>query len=184
MSSEFEKMLAGELYDALDPELVQARDRTRDLCQTLNATRESDRDLRRHLLQQIFAKGGDTVWVQPPFFCDYGCNIELGEQVFFNFNCIVLDVCKVIIGDYCQFGSGVQILTPLHPLNAAQRRRQEYGAPVTIGSDVWVGSGAIILPGVTIGPRTVVGAGSVVSRSLPEGVLAVGNPCKVIRKIE
>ena len=184
MSSEFEKMLAGELYDALDPELVQARDRARDLCQTLNATREGDREMRRQLLLQLFGKGGDTVSLQPPFFCDYGSNIELGEQVFFNFNCIVLDVCKVIIGDYSQFGSGVQILTPLHPLDAAQRRRQEYGAPVTIGSDVWVGSGAIILPGVTIGPRTVVGAGSVVSRSLPEGVLAVGNPCRVIRKIE
>ena len=184
MSSEFEKMLAGELYDALDPELVQARDRARDLCQTLNATREGDREMRRQLLLQLFGKGGDTVSLQPPFFCDYGSNIELGEQVFFNFNCIVLDVCKVIIGDYSQFGSGVQILTPLHPLDAAQRRRQEYGAPVTIGSDVWVGSGAIILPGVTIGPRTVVGAGSVVSRSLPEGVLAVGNPCKVIRELE
>ena len=184
MNSEFEKMLAGELYDALDPELVQARDRARDLCQTLNATREGDREMRRQLLLQLFGKGGGTVSLQPPFFCDYGSNIELGEQVFFNFNCIVLDVCKVIIGDYSQFGSGVQILTPLHPLDAAQRRRQEYGAPVTIGSDVWVGSGAIILPGVTIGPRTVVGAGSVVSRSLPEGVLAVGNPCRVIRKIE
>jgi len=184
MNSEFEKMLAGELYDALDPELVQARDRARDLCQTLNATREGDREMRRQLLLQLFGKGGDTVSLQPPFFCDYGSNIELGEQVFFNFNCIVLDVCKVIIGDYSQFGSGVQILTPLHPLDAAQRRRQEYGAPVTIGSDVWVGSGAIILPGVTIGPRTVVGAGSVVSRSLPEGVLAVGNPCKVIRELE
>ena len=183
MSSEFEKMLAGELYDALDPELTLARDRARDLCQTLNATREGDRDLRRQLLRQIFAKGGDTVRVQPPFYCDYGSNIELGEQVFFNFNCIVLDVCKVIIGDYSQFGSGVQILTPLHPLSAIQRRQQEYGAPVNIGSDVWVGSGAIILPGVTIGPRTVVGAGSIVSRSLPEGVLAVGNPCRVVREI-
>ena len=184
MSSEFEKMLAGELYDALDPELVQARDRARDLCQTLNATREGDREMRRQLLLQLFGKGGDTVSLQPPFFCDYGSNIELGEQVFFNFNCIVLDVCKVIIGDYSQFGSGVQILTPLHPLSAIQRRQQEYGAPVTIGSDVWVGSGAIILPGVTIGPRTVVGAGSIVSRSLPEGVLAVGNPCRVVREIE
>jgi len=183
MNSEFEKMLAGELYDALDPELVQARDRARDLCQTLNATREGDREMRRQLLLQLFGKGGGTVSLQPPFFCDYGSNIELGEQVFFNFNCIVLDVCKVIIGDCCQFGSGVQILTPLHPLDAAQRRRQEYGAPVTIGSDVWVGSGAIILPGVTIGPRTVVGAGSIVSRSLPEGVLAVGNPCRVVREI-
>jgi maltose O-acetyltransferase len=183
MSSEFEKMLAGELYNALDPELVQARDKARDLCQTLNATRAADRELRRELLRHIFGKGGDSVSLQPPFFCDYGTNIELGERVFFNFNCTVLDVCKVIIGDYSQFGSGVQILTPLHPLNAALRREQEYGAPVTIGSDVWVGSGAIILPGVTIGSRTVIGAGSVVTRSLPENVLAVGNPCRVVREM-
>lgn len=184
MKSEREKMLAGELYNALDLDLVRERGQTRDLCQILNATREADKELRRELLEKIFGKGGDTVWLQPPFFCDYGSNIELGERVFFNFNCIVLDVCKVIIGDYSQFGSGVQILTPLHPLNAELRRKQEYGAPVTIGADVWVGSGAIILPGVTIGSRTVVGAGSVVSRSLPENVLAVGNPCRVIREIE
>jgi maltose O-acetyltransferase len=182
--TEHEKMLAGELYDALDVALVQARDRARDLCQVLNDTREADRDLRRDLLKKIFGRGGDTVWLQPPFFCDYGSNIELGERVYFNFNCIVLDVCKVIIGDYSQIGSGVQILTPLHPLNAELRRKQEYGAPVTMGSDVWVGSGAIILPGVNIGSRTVVGAGSVVSRSLPANVLALGNPCRVIREID
>lgn len=143
-----------------------------------------DRDLRRDLLKKIFGRGGDTVWLQPPFFCDYGSNIELGERVYFNFNCIVLDVCKVTIGNYSQIGSGVQILTPLHPLNAELRRTQEYGAPVTIGSDVWVGSGAIILPGVNIGSRTVVGAGSVVSRSRPANVLALGNPCRVIREID
>jgi maltose O-acetyltransferase len=184
MKTEREKMISGELYNALDAELVEQRDRARDLCQALNATREADRDRRRELLLEIFGKGGDTVWLQPPFFCDYGTNIELGERVFFNFNCIVLDVCKVTIGDYTQLGSGVQILTPLHPLNADLRRKQEYGAPVTIGSDVWIGSGAIILPGVTIGSRTVVGAGSVVSRSLPEGILAVGNPCRAVRPIE
>jgi maltose O-acetyltransferase len=177
-------MLAGDLYEALEPDLVRARDRARDLCQILNASREGDRELRRDLLLKIFGTGGDTAWLQPPFFCDYGSNIQLGERVFFNFNCTVLDVCNVIIGDYSQFGSGVQILTPLHPLNAALRRKQEYGAPVTIGADVWVGSGAIILPGVTIGARTVIGAGSVVSRSLPEDVLAVGNPCRVVRQID
>ena len=184
MKSEREKMLAGELYDALDLELVKSRDRARDLCQVLNATREADRDIRRELLMQIFGRGGDTVWMQPPFFCDYGTNIEVGERVFFNFNCTVLDVCKVTIGEYSQFGSGVQILTPLHPLNAELRRKQEYGAPVNIGSDVWVGSGAIILPGVTIGSRAVIGAGSIVTRDLPADVLAVGNPCRVIRRID
>jgi maltose O-acetyltransferase len=184
MTTEREKMLAGELYDALDPDLARLRERARDLCRLLNMTSEADRDQRRELLLHIFGKGGDTVWLQPPFFCDYGSNIVLGERVFFNFNCTVLDVCRVTIGDYAQFGSGVQILTPLHPLNAELRRVQEYGSPVTIGSDVWVGSGALILPGVTIGPRTVIGAGSVVSRSLPEDVLAVGNPCRVIRRID
>ncbi len=176
-------MLGGELYDAFDPELVAGRDRARDLCQTLNATREAERDVRRALLQQIFGKGGDTVWMQPPFYCDYGQNIELGERVFFNFNCIVLDVCRVRIGDYTQFGPGVQILTPMHPLEAELRRKQEYGKPVDIGSDVWVGAGALILPGVRIGNQAVIGAGSVVTRDIPDGVLAAGNPCRVIREI-
>src|SRR5579875_2894662 len=98
MRTEQDKMLAGELYDALDPELIRNRDRARDLCQALNTTRESEHEIRRKILLQLFAKGGDTVWMQPPFFCDYGCNIELGERVFFNFNCVVLDVCPVKIG--------------------------------------------------------------------------------------
>jgi maltose O-acetyltransferase len=183
MRTEREKMLAGELYDPFDATLVAARDRARDLCQALNATRESERDLRRQLMKKIFGQGGDTVWMQPPFFCDYGANIELGERVFFNFNCVVLDVCRIQIGDYTQFGSGVQILTPLHPLDPDLRRVQEYGKPISIGSDVWVGAGALILPGVTVGSRTVIGAGSVVTRDIPDGVLAVGNPCRVVRPI-
>jgi maltose O-acetyltransferase len=121
--------------------------------------------------------------MQPPFYCDYGTNIELGERVFFNFNCIVLDVCPVRIGDFTLFGPAVQIYTPLHPFNAAQRRREESGKPIEIGSDVWVGGGAIILPGVSIGSRAVIGAGSVVTRDVPEGVFAAGNPCRVIRTI-
>lgn len=176
-------MLAGELYDPLDPELVTARERARDLCHTLNATREAERNRRRQLLEALFGFGGDSVWMQPPFYCDYGVNIELGERVFFNFNCVVLDVCPVRIGAFTFFGPGVQILTPLHPLNAELRRRQEFGKSVEIGSDVWVGGGALILPGVRIGDRTVIGAGSVVTRSVPEGVLAAGNPCRVIREI-
>jgi len=183
MHSEREKMLAGELYDALDPDLVAGRDRARDLCQTLNATREAEQEVRRHLLSQLLGKGGDTVWMQPPFYCDYGSNIELGNRVFFNFNCIVLDVCRVRIGDYTQFGPGVQILTPMHPFNAELRRKQEYGKPIEIGSDVWVGGGALILPGVRIGARTVIGAGSIVTRDIPDGVFAAGNPCRVIREI-
>jgi maltose O-acetyltransferase len=180
--TERQKMLAGEMYDPFDRELVAARERARDLCQALNATREAQQDERRGILIELFGKGGESVWMQPPFFCDYGINIELGERVFFNFNCIVLDVCRVRIGDYTLFGPAVQIYTPMHPLDAEQRRREEFGKPVDIGSDVWVGGGAIILPGVRIGSRTVIGAGSVVTRDIPEGVFAAGNPCRVIRE--
>ncbi|MDF1505901.1 sugar O-acetyltransferase [Roseisolibacter sp. H3M3-2] len=183
MSTEREKMLAGGLYDPFDPELVAGRERARDLCQALNATRESETAARRALLRDLFGAGGDTVWMQPPFFCDYGTNIELGERVFFNFNCVVLDVCRVRVGDFTLFGPGVQVLTPVHPMNAELRRREEYGKPIDIGADVWVGGGALILPGVTIGDRAVIGAGSVVTRDVPAGVLAAGNPCRVIREI-
>src|SRR5689334_6927659 len=184
MRSEREKMLDGELYDPLDSELVAARRHARDLCQALNATTETQQDERRRMLRELFATGGDTVWMQPPFYCDYGTNIELGERVYFNFNCVVLDVCPVRIGSFSLFGPAVQIYTPMHPLNAELRRRQEFGKPVEIGSDVWVGGGAIILPGVRIGSRAVIGAGSVVSRSIPEDVFAAGNPCRVVREIE
>jgi maltose O-acetyltransferase len=183
MQTERQKMLAGELYEPLDPELVTARRRARDLCRALDATAESDREQRRHILGELFAEGGDTVWLEPPFRCDYGANIRLGERVFFNFNCVVLDVCEVRIGDFAQFGPGVQILTPLHPMEAALRRVQEYGKPVEIGADVWVGAGALILPGVRIGARSVIGAGSVVTRDVPGDVFAAGNPCRVIRAI-
>jgi maltose O-acetyltransferase len=183
MRSERDKMLAGELYDPLDPELVRARNRARDLCQDLNATREPDRDERRRILKELFGRGGDSVWMQPPFFCDYGSNIVLGDRVFFNFNCVVLDVCRVEIGDYTLFGPAVQVYTATHPMNAVLRRKQEFARPITIGSDVWVGGGAIICPGVTIGSRAVIGAGSVVTRDIPDGVFAAGNPCRVVREI-
>lgn len=182
MDTERAKMLAGELYDSFDPELVAARARARSLCRALDAT--PDGDARRGVLRQLLGRGAESAWIESPFFCDYGANIELGERVYFNVGCVVLDVCPVRIGDFTLFGPGVQILTPLHPLDAALRRRQEYGKPVEIGPDVWVGGGAIILPGVRVGARSVVGAGSVVTRDIPEGVLALGNPCRVIRKLE
>jgi maltose O-acetyltransferase len=183
MRTEREKMLAGELYDPFDQDLVAARDRARDLCQDLNATREAQQEERRRILRELFGAGGDSVWMQPPFFCDYGQNILLGERVFFNFNCVVLDVCQVRIGDYTLFGPAVQILTASHPMNAELRRKQEFARPIEIGSDVWVGGGAIFCPGVRVGSRSVIGAGSVVTRDIPEGVLAAGNPCRVIREI-
>lgn len=176
-------MLAGELYDPLDPELVRARNRARNSCQDLNATRESEQETRRQILIELFGSGGDSVWMQPPFFCDYGFNILLGERVFFNFNCVVLDVCSVKIGDGTLFGPAVQIYTATHPMNAELRRQQESGKPIEIGSDVWVGGGAIICPGIRIGSKSVIGAGSVVTRDVPDGVFAVGNPCRVIRAI-
>lgn len=183
MPTEREKMLAGELYDSLDPELVTLRRRARRICRELNALDEADEPRVRPLLVELFGQGGDSVWMQPPFFCDYGANIRLGHRVFFNFNCVVLDVCEVRVGDFTMFGPAVQILTPLHPLDAALRRREELGKPIAIGSDVWVGGGALILPGVTIGSRSVIGAGSVVTRDIPDDVLAAGNPCRVIRRI-
>ena len=182
MQSERDKMLAGELYDPLDAELVAARERARDSCLALNGTRDAQREERRGILNDLFGAGGDSVWMQPPFYCDYGSNIYLGTRVFFNFNCVVLDVCEVRIGDYTLFGPGVQILTPLHPMDPELRRRQEFGKPIEIGSDVWVGGGALILAGVRIGARAVIGAGSVVTRDVPQGAFAAGNPCRVIRK--
>jgi maltose O-acetyltransferase len=183
MPTERDKMLAGELYDPFDPELAAMRRRARDLCQALNATREADEPERRRILVELFGAGGDSVWMQPPFFCDYGANILLGERVFFNFNCVVLDVCQVRIGDFTLFGPSVQIYTATHPMNAELRRSQESGKPIEIGSDVWVGGAAILCPGVRIGSRSVIGAGSVVTRDIPEGVFAAGNPCRVIREI-
>ncbi len=183
MQSEREKMLAGELYDPLDPELSSARVRARGLCQAFNATREADPDARRRLLIELFGAGGEDVSMQPPFFCDYGSNIFLGKRVFFNFNCVVLDVCAVRIGDFTLFGPSVQIYTATHPLEAELRRTREFAKPITIGTDVWVGGAAVICPGVTIGSRSVIGAGSVVTRDIPDGVFAAGNPCRVIRTL-
>lgn len=183
MPDEKDKMLAGDLYDPLDHELTEARIRARDLCQALNATGERDREARRQVLIELFGSGGESAWMQPPFFCDYGWNILLGERVFFNFNCVVLDVCEVKIGDFTQIGPAVQIYTATHPMNAELRRKQEFGKPIAIGSDVWLGGGAIICPGVTIGSRAVIGAGSVVTRDIPESVFAAGNPCRIIREL-
>lgn len=181
--TEREKMLAGELYDPADAELVRGRERARALCWKLNATAETEKELRRTLQRELFGSGGEDAWIQPPFFCDYGSNIHLGERVYFNFNCVVLDVGEVHIGEHTLFGPAVQIYTATHPLDAEERRKKELAKPIRIGSDCWVGGGAIILPGVTVGDKTVIGAGSVVTKSLPGGVLAAGNPCRVLRPV-
>lgn len=184
MKTEKKKMLAGELYDPLDPELSQERQRCRDLCKQLNDSREDQQAERRGILTELFGYESDA-WIQPPFFCDYGTNIRVGHKVFFNFNCVVLDVMPVVIGDNVLFGPSVQVYTATHPIEAEIRRKWlEFAKPVTIGNDVWIGGGAIICPGVTIGDRTVIGAGSVVTKNIPSDVVAAGNPCKVIRRVE
>ncbi|BCS32422.1 maltose O-acetyltransferase [Luteitalea sp. TBR-22] len=181
--SERARMLAGDPYDANDPELVGLRQAAEARCQALASSSPFDEAARRAILVALFGRGGETVGVHPPFWCDYGVHIELGDRVFFNVNCVVLDVCPVRIGSGTMFGPGVQILTATHPLDAIERRGRESGRPITIGDDVWVGGGAIILPGVTVGARSVVGAGSVVTRDVPDDVVVAGNPCRVIRRL-
>ena len=184
MSTEKQKMLKGELYNGTDPELVKDRERARLLCQQLNAlpatAPETDRQV---LLAALFHTETDA-YVTPPFFCDYGYNIRLGAKAYFNFNCVLLDVMPITIGNHVLFGPGVHIYTAVHPLNAHERRSElEYAKAVTIGDDAWVGGGAIICPGVVIGDGTVIGAGSVVTKDVQAGVVAAGNPCRVIRKL-
>ena len=182
--TEKEKMLAGELYNGADPELVAARLRARELCQALGALApHAPEPERSSLLARLF--GATTnVYVTPPFFCDYGTHIKLGENVYFNFNCVILDVAPVTIGNNVLFGPAVQVYTAMHPMSATERRSGlEFARPITIGDDVWLGGGAIVCPGVTIGEGAVIGAGSVVVRDIPAGVFAAGNPCRVIRTL-
>lgn len=184
MKSEKEKMLTGELYDASDPELARDRLLARKRCHELNHSHPDDEETRRRIQSELFGSGGESVWLEPPFRCDYGSNIYLGEKVYFNFDCVILDVCEVRIGNHVFLAPGVHVYTATHPLDARLRRTQEFGRPVTIGSDVWIGGGAMICPGVTIGDRSVIGAGSVVTQDIPADVLAAGNPAKVIREIK
>jgi maltose O-acetyltransferase len=185
MESESEKMLAGELYDPLDPELVAARRHARLLTKRFNETSDTEQELRSKILAELLGVSKTNAWIEPPLFCDYGVNIKLGDKVFFNFNCIVLDVAEVWIGDRTMFGPLVQIYTATHPLGAAQRSSgRELGKAIRIGADVWIGGGAIVCPGVSIGDRSVIGAGSVVTRYVPADVFAAGNPCRVIRAID
>jgi maltose O-acetyltransferase len=178
-------MLGGELYDPLDPQLSAERRRARLLSKAFNDTTDDQQDERARLLKELIPASGEAVWIEPPFYCDYGSNITLGDRVFFNFGCVVLDVAPVRIGSGVLFGPSVQIYAATHPLSAAERRAGlEAGRPVEVGDDVWVGGGAVICPGVRVGARSVIGAGSVVTRDIPGGVFAAGNPCRVIREIE
>lgn len=182
MRSARERMVAGEPYDPQDGELVALRTRAHALCRSLDATPDAPPGSRRAILDALFAAAGD-VYIQPPFFCDYGFNIRFGRRAYVNVNCVMLDICPIDIGSHVLFGPAVQVYAAAHPLDALARRAEEHGRPVTIGDDVWIGGGAIICPGVTIGARTVIGAGAVVVRDVPADVLAVGNPCRVVRAL-
>ncbi|AVR45997.1 sugar O-acetyltransferase [Christiangramia fulva] len=184
MKTEKEKMLAGELYNALDKELSKERLECRKLLKELNDSGPEEIKKRKEILKKLVPHSGKNLWLEPPFYCDYGSNLEIGEKVFFNFNCVVLDVAKVKIGSRSLFGPNVQIYTATHPMDHKERASMlESAKPIVIGEDVWVGGGAIICPGVCIGDRSVIGAGSVVTKNIPSDVFAAGNPCKIIKPI-
>jgi len=177
-----ERMLAGELYHADDPELQAGLLRAQQLTLRYNATAPDADAERRSLLTELFESIGDATVLRPPLHCDYGSHIRIGARTFVNFGCVMLDCNRITIGDEVQIAPGVHLYTATHPLDAAQRRAGlESALPITIGDGVWLGGGVIVGPGVTIGENTVVGAGSVVLRDLPANVLAAGNPCRVIR---
>ena len=150
----------------------------------MNDSRDDEDDLRRRVLADLIGNAGKDLWIEPPFYCDYGSNITVGDAVYFNFNCVVLDVATVTIGDRVLFGPNVQIYTATHPMDWQIRAQGlEYAKPIAIGSHVWVGGAAILCPGVTIGDRSVIGAGAVVTKDVPPDVFAAGNPCRVIRSL-
>ena len=183
--TEKEKCRQGLLYDAnYDAELLSDREKAKEQLYDYNRLRPSQQAERTELLKNLLGKTGESLIVEPPFACDYGYNIEVGENFYANVNLVILDGAKVKIGDNAFIAPNVGIYTAGHPLDASQRNRGlEYAYPVTIGHNVWIGAGAIILPGVTIGDNVVIGAGSVVTKNIPAYSLAVGNPCRVIRKI-
>jgi maltose O-acetyltransferase len=178
--TEREKMLAGALYNASDAEIQADLGAAAAWLARYNASLDKPAAERRKLLAERFAMVGEGAEIRPPFYCDYGINISLGAGAFLNFNCVVLDVVPVTIGAKAQIGPGVQILTADHPRDPSQRDAGlEFGRPISIGRNVWIGGGAIILPGVTIGDDAIVGAGSIVTRDVPPGRTAVGNPARL-----
>ncbi|GFE67812.1 sugar O-acetyltransferase [Chroococcus sp. FPU101] len=184
MKTEKEKMIAGELYNSFALELIADRLQCRLLLKQYNDSRPDDTEYRQDILKKLIGTQGQNFWIEPPFYCDYGFNITVGENVYFNFNCVVLDVAPVIIGDSVLIAPNVQIYTATHPLDWTTRSQGlEYAKPITIGSYVWIGGGVILCPGVKIGDRSVIGAGSVVTKNIPADVVAAGNPCRIIRTL-
>ena len=175
-------MINGRMYDAADPELAADRRNARELCRELNTSADSEEELRRRICCELFGGCGNNLKIEPPFRCDYGYNISIGEDVFFNFDCVILDPAPVVIGSSVLFGPGVHLYTATHPLNAAERDAGlESAAPITIGAKVWIGGRVVVGAGVRIGARSSIGTGSVVLRDIPEDVFAAGSPCRVIR---
>jgi len=182
--TEREKMLADEPYRAFDPELSQMSAQAEALLHEFNATLSAEAKKRRVLLHSLLGAMGTNVVIKPPFFCDYGCHIFLGDNVFINYDCVILDCNHVHIGNDVLLAPKVQIYTAYHPIDPAIRKTGvEMAAPIAIGNNVWIGGGVIICPGVTIGDNVTIGAGSVVTKSLPANVVAVGNPCRVIKTV-
>lgn len=183
--TEKEKMLAGEYYSAIDPELVRELNETKDIIQQYNNLRPSDTQGRFEILKNLIGKmADDNALIIQPFFCDYGKHIRLGKRFFANFNFTVLDEAYVTIGDDCFIGPNVSIYTACHSTDPIERNsRKEWALPVTIGNNVWIGGSVTILPGVTIGDNVTIGAGSVVVKDIPSNVIAVGNPCRMIKRL-
>ncbi len=183
--TEKEKSLSGQLYDASDPLLSSERKYARLLFQEINQLSDNHIEKRNNLFLELIGEAGDNLMIEPPFYCDYGYNIHLGHNVYMNFNCCILDVMEVKIGNNVFLGPNVQIYTATHPLDAKTRSLQlEYAKPIQIGNDVWIGGGAIICPGVTIGNGVVIGAGAVVTKDVADAVVVAGNPAGVIKKID
>src|SRR5699024_3323716 len=184
IKTEKEKMLAGEMYLAADPQLAKEREDARKKVRLYNQTLETELDERSNLLKDLFGSTGERIVIEPSFHCDYGSNIYVGDNFYANFDCIILDVCDVRIGKNCLLAPGVHIYTATHPLDPTERiSGLEYGRPVTIGDNVWVGGRAVINPGVVIGDNAVIASGAVVTKDVPANVVVGGNPAKVIKKI-
>ena len=182
--TEKERMLSEKLYIPKDEALAADCARSRRLVRLINGTTEEQAEYRVQLFKELFGRTGENLWVEPPFHGDYGCHISVVENFYANFDCIILDVCDVTIGDNVFLAPRVCIYTAGHPIDAGVRRRQlEYGKKVVIGNDVWVGGNTVINPGVTIGDNVIIGSGSVVTKDIPSGVIAAGNPCRVLRPI-
>jgi len=185
MKTEKEKMVNGELYIAADSELVKDRENARRLTRLYNLTLETEGTKRTKLLKELFGSTGENIYIEPNFRCDYGYNIHVGENFYANFDCVFLDVCEIRIGKNCMIAPGVHIYTATHPLNPIERiSGAEFGAPVQIGENVWIGGRAIINPGVKIGNNVVIASGAVVTKDVPDNVVVGGNPARVIKNIE